>query len=121
MGIEPTWTSLPELENKRFDGMADPKCDWRVNFRGMWGHVRVQPRKSSKAARSATGTDSFVVCVGEAHLSAVAKPDFSGIKVCLADQVELTRSSFELSRAAADRHRVRDDREQPGGDGNRRQ
>jgi hypothetical protein len=27
------------LENKRFCAMADPKCDGRVNLRGMWGHV----------------------------------------------------------------------------------
>jgi hypothetical protein len=39
MGIEPTRAGLPELENKQFGAMADPKCDGRVNFRGMWGHV----------------------------------------------------------------------------------
>jgi hypothetical protein len=27
MGIEPTRTSLPEMENKRFGAMANPKCD----------------------------------------------------------------------------------------------
>jgi hypothetical protein len=42
MGIEPTRAALPELENKRFGAMANPKCDWRVNFRGMWGHVRIR-------------------------------------------------------------------------------
>jgi hypothetical protein len=36
MGIEPTVKALPALENKRFDASADLKCDWRVNFRGMW-------------------------------------------------------------------------------------
>jgi hypothetical protein len=35
MGIEPTRASVPELENKRFGVTANPKCDWRVNFRGM--------------------------------------------------------------------------------------
>jgi hypothetical protein len=35
MGIEPTRAALPELETKRFDAIADAKCDWRVNFRGM--------------------------------------------------------------------------------------
>jgi hypothetical protein len=40
MGIEPTRTARPEPENKRFSAMADPKCSGRVNFRGMWGHVR---------------------------------------------------------------------------------
>jgi hypothetical protein len=39
MGIEPTGKALPELENKRFGAMTNAKCDWRVNFRGMWGHV----------------------------------------------------------------------------------
>ena len=27
MGIEPTRTVLPELKNKRFGAMANPKCD----------------------------------------------------------------------------------------------
>jgi hypothetical protein len=39
MGIEPTRASLPEQGNKRFDAMADAKCDQRVNFRDMWGNV----------------------------------------------------------------------------------
>jgi hypothetical protein len=34
MGIEPTREALPDLENKRFGAMADPKRDWRANFRG---------------------------------------------------------------------------------------
>ena len=42
MGIEPTEKALPELENKRFGAIADSKCDWRVNFRGMWGYVRLR-------------------------------------------------------------------------------
>jgi hypothetical protein len=37
MGIEPTRAAPPEQENKRFGAMANPKCDGRVNFRGMWG------------------------------------------------------------------------------------
>jgi len=45
MGIEPTRTALPELKNKRFGAMANPKCDWRVNFRGMWGNVA--PRRDT--------------------------------------------------------------------------
>jgi hypothetical protein len=36
MGIEPKREALLGLENKRFGAMADPKCDRRVNFRGMW-------------------------------------------------------------------------------------
>lgn len=35
MGIEPTRAATPKLENKRFCAMADAKCDWRVDFRGM--------------------------------------------------------------------------------------
>jgi len=36
MGIEPTRENLPILENKRLGAVADRKCDWRVNLRGMW-------------------------------------------------------------------------------------
>ncbi len=39
MGIEPTRAPPPALENKQFGAMTDTKCDGRVNFRGMWGHV----------------------------------------------------------------------------------
>ena len=39
MGIEPTRQAPPGLENKQFGTIADPKCDGRVNFRGMWGRV----------------------------------------------------------------------------------
>jgi hypothetical protein len=46
MGIEPTRAVLPELKNKRFGAMANPKCDWRVNFRGMWGNVRLRRETS---------------------------------------------------------------------------
>jgi hypothetical protein len=42
MGIEPTRTALPELGNKRFGAMADPRCDGGVIFRGMWGHVALR-------------------------------------------------------------------------------
>jgi hypothetical protein len=41
MGIEPTREARSELENMRFGAMADAKCDGRVNFRGMWGHVGI--------------------------------------------------------------------------------
>jgi hypothetical protein len=40
MGIEPKRKVLPELKNKRLGAMANPTCDQRVNFRGMWGNVR---------------------------------------------------------------------------------
>jgi hypothetical protein len=36
MGIEPTRAPAPGLESKQFGATADPKCDWRVNFRGIW-------------------------------------------------------------------------------------
>jgi hypothetical protein len=39
MGIEPTLTPRPELENKRLRVKPVLKCDSRVNFRGTWGHV----------------------------------------------------------------------------------
>jgi hypothetical protein len=41
MGIEPTRAAPPGLENKQFGAKADPKCDGRVNFRGMWGQVGI--------------------------------------------------------------------------------
>jgi hypothetical protein len=41
MGIEPTRASPPKLENPRFGAAANLKCDWRVNFRDMWGHVGI--------------------------------------------------------------------------------
>jgi hypothetical protein len=40
MGIEPTRKVVPDLENKQFGAITNAKCDGRVNFRGMWGHVR---------------------------------------------------------------------------------
>jgi hypothetical protein len=45
MGIEPTRTVLPVVKNKRFGAMANLKCDWRVNFRGMWGNVGIHRRE----------------------------------------------------------------------------
>jgi hypothetical protein len=42
MGIEPTRTAPPELENKRFGTMANPKCDGRVNFRDTRGRVGIR-------------------------------------------------------------------------------
>jgi len=41
MGIEPTRPALPGLGNKRFHAMTNAKCDVRVNFRGLWGHVGI--------------------------------------------------------------------------------
>jgi EAL domain-containing protein (putative c-di-GMP-specific phosphodiesterase class I) len=39
MGIEPTRKEVPDLENKQFDAITNAKCDGRVNFRSLWGHV----------------------------------------------------------------------------------
>ena len=50
MGIEPTRAALPGLGNKCFGAMTDAKCDWRVNFRGMWGYLGLR-RDTSAAAR----------------------------------------------------------------------
>ena len=41
MGIEPARAAPPGLENKQFGAMTGPKCDGRVNFRGMWGHIGI--------------------------------------------------------------------------------
>jgi hypothetical protein len=42
MGIEPTRETLSGLASKRFGATADPKCDGRVNFRGMWDNVGIR-------------------------------------------------------------------------------
>jgi hypothetical protein len=39
MGIEPTRPLLRNLENTGFRVTFACKCDVRVNFRGIWGHV----------------------------------------------------------------------------------
>jgi len=49
MGIEPTRVTPPELEDKGFCLTPNPKCDGRVNFRGMWGHVGIRRRAESRA------------------------------------------------------------------------
>jgi hypothetical protein len=48
MGIEPTRAVLLELKNKRFGALADSECDWRVNFRGMWGYARLRRDTSTR-------------------------------------------------------------------------
>jgi hypothetical protein len=42
MGIEPTRKVDPDPENKQFGATTNAKCDARVNFRGMCGHVRLR-------------------------------------------------------------------------------
>ncbi len=42
MGIEPTRTAPPGLENQQFGAMAGAKCDVRVNSRGMWDNVGIR-------------------------------------------------------------------------------
>jgi hypothetical protein len=52
MEIEPTRAAPPSLQTKWFGAMADAKCDWRVNFRGMWGHVRIRRDTSMFVGRT---------------------------------------------------------------------
>jgi hypothetical protein len=54
MGIEPTRAAPLGLENKQFGAMADPRCDGRVNFRGMWGHVGLRRDTSVGEIRSSS-------------------------------------------------------------------
>ena len=54
MGIEPTGKTVPNLENKRFCEMADAKCDWRVNFHGMWGNLRLRRDASESKVPSSS-------------------------------------------------------------------
>jgi hypothetical protein len=44
VGIEPTRPLLPRLQNTRFAVAPILKCDGRVNFRGMWGHLGIRER-----------------------------------------------------------------------------
>jgi hypothetical protein len=66
MGIKPTGKALPELENTRFCTTANPKCDLRVNFRGMWGNVRLrrdtsvsEPRCDRRVVANAFGIQEY--------------------------------------------------------------
>ena len=56
MVIEPTRAAPPELQNKRFGAMANPKGGYRVNYRGMWGNARLckdtAPREVSGSSPS---------------------------------------------------------------------
>jgi NAD(P)-dependent dehydrogenase (short-subunit alcohol dehydrogenase family) len=56
--------ALPDLESKRFGAMADPRCDGRVNFCGMWGHVR--PRRDTSVCQ-VQGLSRSVVGVRSAN------------------------------------------------------
>jgi hypothetical protein len=47
MGIEPTRASLMQRENTVFPVAPILKCDWRVNFRGTWGHVGMRERHAA--------------------------------------------------------------------------
>jgi hypothetical protein len=67
MGIEPTRAATPKLENKRFCATTNPKCDGRVNFRGMWGYVGLRrdtsvgeiPVRLADLFRNAAPTELF--------------------------------------------------------------
>ena len=52
MGIEPIRPAPPELENKRFGATTNPKCDGRVNYGGMWGHVGLRRDTSMGESRA---------------------------------------------------------------------
>jgi hypothetical protein len=58
MGIEPKRAMLPELKNRRFSAMANPKCAWRVNFGGTWGNTRL---RRDTSPREVPGTGLSVV------------------------------------------------------------
>jgi hypothetical protein len=45
MGIEPTRAPLPELENTGFLAVRALKCDWRVNFCGIWDNTGIRWRR----------------------------------------------------------------------------
>jgi hypothetical protein len=58
--------------------MADAKCDWRVNFRGMWGHVGI--RAQTVLTSDVLGGLVFRTGEKEAHtrqlaLSCTSRPD----------------------------------------------
>jgi hypothetical protein len=65
MGIEPTRAPVPEPENKRFGVTANPKCDRRVNFPGMWGHVRL---RRDTSVWEVPGSSLLVVALRSAQL-----------------------------------------------------
>ena len=68
MGIEPTRKVVPDLENKQFRAMANAKCDRRVNFRGMRGHVGIHPwAKSGARAYQSWVSDRPEPVLGEAE------------------------------------------------------
>ena len=69
MGIEPTRETLSGLESKRFGATADPECDERVNFRGMWGHVRL--RRDTSMCET-PGSNLSVVGLRSNHFETVA-------------------------------------------------
>ena len=53
MGIEPTRKVFLDLENEQFGAITNPKCDARVNFRGMWGRVRLRSDTSTPMCNAA--------------------------------------------------------------------
>jgi hypothetical protein len=63
-GIEPTREAPPDLENEQFGAMTNPNCDWRVNFRGMWGHVWLRRDTSMCEVRGSSLPSSDVALIG---------------------------------------------------------
>ena len=70
MGIEPTRAAPPGLENKRFGAKVDPKCDGRVNFRGMWGHVGLRRDTSVDEIRGSSLPGAGLLPGKNSHSSA---------------------------------------------------
>jgi hypothetical protein len=76
MGIEPTRAASPGLDNKQFGAAADLKCDGRVNFRGMWGHVGIHrwAKSQAQAYQCLTGHKRAVTVVNWAANSRRSHP-----------------------------------------------
>src|ERR1035438_10931458 len=82
MGIDPTGAAPPEPGNERFGGMADPKCDGRVNFRGTWAHVPRKFTRPSHLGSAIPPNRSFPGSGGAAPVGSI--PIARSIFLCLA-------------------------------------
>jgi hypothetical protein len=70
MGIEPTREALPDLENKGFVATTNPKCDGRVNIRGVWGHVGLRRDTSVDEIRGSSLPGAGLLPGKNSHSSA---------------------------------------------------
>jgi hypothetical protein len=71
MGIEPTRAAPLGLKNKQFGAMAGPKCDGRVNFRGMRSHVGLRRNTSVGEIRGSSLPRVATAVLVETSISAV--------------------------------------------------